>query len=138
MVYSVKEFALQRGGEEMFEKNLTVSDLLVEYGAVLTERHRVLLSYYYDDDLSLAEIAQLVGISRQGVRDGIKKAEEELFFLERGLRLMQRSAATRACAERILCDCSDQTRNAVLALLREMELLTVDQEESEGVPHGNV
>ncbi len=122
----------------MFEKNLTVSDLLVEYGAVLTERHRDLLNYYYNEDLSLAEIASLVGISRQGVRDGIKKAEEELFFLERGLRLMQRSVATRACAERILCDCSDQTRKAVLALLREMELVTADQEESEGAANGNV
>ena len=122
----------------MFEKNLAISDLLDEYGAVLTERHRDLLNYYYNEDLSLAEIAALVGISRQGVRDGIKKAEEELFFLERGLRLMQRSAATRAAADRILADCSDQTRDAVLALLQTMGLDAADQEESEGAPYGNV
>lgn len=122
----------------MFEKNLAISDLLDEYGAVLTERHRDLLNYYYNEDLSLAEIAALVGISRQGVRDGIKKAEEELFFLERGLRLMQRSAATRAAADRILADCSAQTRDAVHTLLQTMGIDTADQEESEGVPHGNV
>ena len=122
----------------MFEKNLTVSDLLDEYGAVLTERHRVLLNYYYNEDLSLAEIATLVGISRQGVRDGIKKAEEELFFLERGLALLQRSEQTRAAAREILADCSDETRSAVVALLVAMGLTAADPEESEGAPDGNV
>ncbi len=122
----------------MFEKNLAIAALLDEYAAVLTERHRVLLNYYYNEDLSLAEIATLVGISRQGVRDGIKKAEEELFFLERGLSLMQRSEQTRAAAKGILADCSPETRSAVLTLLATMGLGAADSEESEGVPDGNV
>ena len=122
----------------MFEKNLEIAALLDEYAAVLTERHRVLLNYYYNEDLSLAEIATLVGISRQGVRDGIKKAEEELFFLERGLSLMQRSEQTRVLAGEILADCSSETRSAVLALLRSMGLDAADSEEGEGGPNGNV
>ena len=122
----------------MFEKNLEIAALLDEYAAVLTERHRVLLNYYYNEDLSLAEIASLVGISRQGVRDGIKKAEEELFFLERGLSLMQRSEQTRVLAGEILADCSSETRSAVLALLRSMGLDAADSEEGEGGPNGNV
>ena len=136
MVYSVKDFALQRGGENVFEKNLALSALLDEYANALGERHRLLLDCYYNQDLSLAEIAAEVGISRQGVRDGIKKAEEELFFLEGALHLQARSAAARAVAERILADCSLETAAAVRALLQaaEIELNT----ESEGAADGHV
>lgn len=45
------------------------------YGGLLSERQRELCEYYYNDDLSLTEIAANTGITRQGVRDGLKKAE---------------------------------------------------------------
>lgn len=51
------------------EKNLNVSILLDFYGAMLTEKQREAEEYYYNDDLSLSEIADNQGISRQGVRD---------------------------------------------------------------------
>jgi predicted DNA-binding protein YlxM (UPF0122 family) len=102
----------------MFEKNLAISDLLDTYSAVLSDRHRELLDYYYNQDLSLAEIAQLVGISRQGVRDGIKKAEEELFFLEARLHLLQRAESLRNAAERLLVNADENTARAVQMMLR--------------------
>lgn len=71
----------------MFEKNLTVEFLLDFYGEVLPERTRGILAAYYGDDLSLAEIAEGEGISRQGVRHILKKGEEALFFLEERLGL---------------------------------------------------
>lgn len=114
----------------MFEKNLAVSELLTEYASVLTERHRVLLEYYYNQDLSLAEIAALVGISRQGVRDGIKKAERELFSLEENLHLVERFFAVRAEADRIMEKSSPETKTAVLSLLRAMGM-TEELEERE-------
>ena len=86
----------------MFEKNLLLSYLLDQYGAVLGERHRTLLDYYYNQDLSLAEIAAEIGISRQGVRDSIKKAEEELRFYEDKLGLAERFRKTQDSAERLL------------------------------------
>ena len=106
----------------MFEKNLAISDLLDTYSAVLSDRHRELLDYYYNQDLSLAEIAELVGISRQGVRDGIKKAEEELFFLERCLHLWQKAESLRKTAERLLANADEATATAVHEMLRAMEL----------------
>ena len=110
----------------MFEKNLAVSDLLDRYGAVLSERHRELLDFYYNQDLSLGEIAAEIGISRQGVRDGIKKAEEELFYLERGLGLQDRSEAMLSAAERLLAlPVSDEVRAAVQALLEAAGVATV-------------
>ena len=121
----------------MFEKDLIVSDLLEEYAAVLSERHRTLLDYYYNQDLSLAEIAAEVGISRQGVRDGIKKAEEELYFLENALRLFARAKALRAAAEGILDGCCEETRHAVQTLLEAAGAPPIE-EESEGAPDGNV
>ena len=47
------------------EKNLNVSILLDFYGAMLTEKQREAVEYYYNDDLSLSEIADNQGISRQ-------------------------------------------------------------------------
>ena len=74
----------------MFTKDLSIAYLLDFYGDVLSERKRSVLDDYYNNDLSLSEIAQELGISRQGVRELIKKAEEELNFYEQKLHLAQR------------------------------------------------
>ena len=86
----------------MFEKNLTMGYLLDFYGDLLAERRRELMSLYYNEDYSLAEIAAEVGISRQGVRDLIKKAEEELLFFEEKLGLAKRFRQTQRSAEELI------------------------------------
>ena len=65
------------------------------YGEILTEKQRELFDLYYNEDLSLSEIADQIGISRQGVRDLIKKAEEELLFLEEKLGLARKMVSLR-------------------------------------------
>ncbi|MBQ8848946.1 MAG: DNA-binding protein [Clostridia bacterium] len=74
----------------MFEKNLNVGYLLDFYGELLPERKRAVLDMYYNEDYSLAEIADEIGISRQGVRNIIKKTESELFFYEEKLGLAKK------------------------------------------------
>ena len=86
----------------MFEKNLEIGYLLDFYGDVLSERKRTVLDYYYNDDLSLAEIAEEIGISRQGVRELIKKAGEELMFYEEKLGLAKRFQLVEAQTEQLL------------------------------------
>ena len=86
----------------MFVKDLQIGFLLDFYGEVLSERKRTVLDYYYNDDLSLAEIAEEIGISRQGVRDLIKKAEEELHFYEEKLGLAKRFRNMQTHAEMLL------------------------------------
>ena len=86
----------------MFEKNLNIGFLLDFYGDVLTERRRDALDFYYNDDMSLAEIAEEMGISRQGVRDLIKKAEEELFFYEEKLGLARKFESAQKHAKKAL------------------------------------
>ena len=71
----------------MFEKNLNMSYLLDFYGVLLSDRKRTVMDMYYNEDFSLSEVAEEIGISRQGVRDIIKKAEEELVFYEEKLGL---------------------------------------------------
>lgn len=84
----------RRDGDFMFEKNLVIGVLLDFYGELLTDRKRLALDMYYNEDLSLAEIASEIGISRQGVRDMIKKAQDELVFYESKLGLAQKFSDT--------------------------------------------
>ena len=86
----------------MFEKDWNISYLLDFYGNILPEKKRGVMELYYNEDLSLAEIAEQIGISRQGVRDIVKKTEEELFFWEEKLGLVKRDLKLRDRAERIL------------------------------------
>ena len=83
----------------MFLKNMKLAYLLDFYSEVLDEHTRAIMSAYYSDDLSLAEIAELEGISRQGVRHIIKKGEEQLEFLEAKLSLAARYDALSRSAD---------------------------------------
>ena len=74
----------------MFQKDMRLSLLLDFYGEILSQRRRELITLYYDEDFSLSEIAEHTGISRQGVRDSIKKSEQELLHLEEKLALAAR------------------------------------------------
>lgn len=68
-------------------KNLYFSVLLDFYGSLLSERQQNIMNLYYNEDFSLAEISEEVGITRQGVRDAIKKAEKILYETEDKLKL---------------------------------------------------
>ena len=72
------------------EKNVKISMLCEIYGKLLTEKQLAILEDYYDKDLSLSEIAENQGITRQAVRDIIKKGENKLFELEEKLKIMKR------------------------------------------------
>ena len=73
------------------EKNVEISMLCQIYGKVLTEKQYELLNDYYNNDLSLSEIAENNDITRQAVRDIIKKAENKLYELEENISLMKKS-----------------------------------------------
>ncbi len=85
----------------MFEKNLNVGYLLDFYGDILPERKRSVMDMYYNEDFSLAEIAVEIGISRQGVRDIIKKSEDELFFYEEKLGLAKKLKSAEASLDKL-------------------------------------
>ena len=61
------------------EKNVQISMLCQIYGKLLTDKQFELIDDYYNNDLSLSEIAENNEITRQAVRDIIKKGEKKLF-----------------------------------------------------------
>ena len=73
------------------EKNVKVSMLCEVYGNLLTKKQLSILQDYYDKDLSLSEIAQNQEITRQAVRDIIKKGENKLFEVEEKLGIMKKT-----------------------------------------------
>lgn len=73
------------------EKDLSLSLYYDFYGEFLTEKQAKLFELYYNDDYSLAEIAQECGISRQGVLDTLKRAQAKLKDMEGKLGLVANS-----------------------------------------------
>ena len=82
-------------------KNLEISYLLDFYSEMLTQKQREVIEYYYNDDLSLSEIAMNEGITRQGVRDSIKRAEAQLREYEEKLGLARRFVEIQAGLDEI-------------------------------------
>ena len=95
----------------MFEKNLNISLLLDFYGDILSERQKDMLDFYYNDDLSLAEIADNYEISRQGVRSVLKKGENILINMEEKLHLAERFSSMQEKSSKIASELEDLTHN---------------------------
>ena len=72
------------------------------YGAMLTDHRREVMRLYCEEDLSLAEIADQLSITRQGVSDALKKARAQLEDYERKLGLAARYRALGEAAQRCM------------------------------------
>ena len=109
---------------EPVEKHVEGSMLLATYGALLTDAQRTLMELYYNEDLSLHEIAEEQGISRQGVHDAVTRALRKLERYEARLGLMKDSARrveelSRCLALARACR-GDERRDALIAALERM------------------
>lgn len=78
------------------EKNVEISLLFDFYGQLLKEQQQQAVSLCYNDDLSLSEIAAQLNITRQGVRDSIKRSEVQLYTYEEKLGLFKRFKQTES------------------------------------------
>lgn len=77
------------------EKKIKLADLYDFYSPMLTEKQNEILGTYCLDDLSLVEISENLGISRQAVYDTVKKAEKQLEELEQRLGLLSKHGQRR-------------------------------------------
>ncbi len=73
------------------EQNVKISMLNQIYGGLLTKKQNEIIDEYYNNDLSLSEIAENHGITRQAVRDILKKSEKKLFEYEKILWFMKKN-----------------------------------------------
>ena len=78
------------------DKDLRTGVLLDIYGGLLTQRQREIMTMYFNDDLSLSEIAEQYGITRQGVHDAIKRGAESLAEYDDILHLDEENKRRRA------------------------------------------
>lgn len=82
-------------------KDLNINLLLDFYGDLLSPSSLEYMTLYYNEDLSLSEIAETAGITRQGVRDSIKRSEETLLKYEQKLGLALRFSKMQSDVEDI-------------------------------------
>lgn len=80
---------------------LELTLLFDTYGELLTDKQRLCFDLYYNQDLSLGEIAQEVGVSRQGVYDSIARAEAALRAMEARVGALRRDRLSQSALERI-------------------------------------
>ncbi len=93
------------------DKNVKISILLDIYGDLLTEKQYKLLDDYYNNDLSLSEIAENEQITRQAVRDNLKKGENNLFEYEDKLRIMKKTESEKKIISEILSEITKLEKN---------------------------
>lgn len=102
---------------------VTMSLLLDQYGALLTQKQRDCFDLYCNQDLTLAEIAELMGTSRQGVHDAVTRAEAQLLRYEEVThclanerRIAEIAADLEKLAERLPVEDGDALRKAAADL----------------------
>ncbi len=83
------------GGVAALEKRMELNLLLDFYGPLLTEQRQKVLSLYCEEDMSLQEIAETMGITRQAVHDAIARASEQLNDYESKLGTLRRYRKTQ-------------------------------------------
>ena len=120
-------------GNAGIQKKVETGWLLAFYGPLLTERQQELLRLSCEEDLSLAEIAQQAGVSRQGVHDILHRATQQLYELEEKLGVLKRFRRMQTGLEDILAclnGVQEAAGQAQLASAKQKiaELLQADEE----------
>ncbi len=94
----------------MKNKPLEMCLLFDFYGEMLTDKQKEVFDLYYNEDLSLAEISEHIGITRQGVRDSIVRAEHTLRDMEQRLGLVARYGKIDPLIDSMLGDVGHRLR----------------------------
>ncbi|MGL4773284.1 MAG: putative DNA-binding protein [Clostridium sp.] len=89
------------------EDRVEIALLMDYYSALLTEKQKSVMEMYYEEDLSLAEIAELNNTSRQAIHDLIKRCYKQLLSYESKLNLLQKSINR----EKMIIGLVDELRN---------------------------
>ena len=120
----------ERMADEVSRK-VEIAWLMAFYGGMLTEKQREVLALHCEEDMSLAEIAQETGVSRQGVHDMLTRAAQRLFDMEEKLgmaaRFRRMSEGLEQCRTLLREKRYDEAEGVIDSLIR------LDQEENNGL-----
>ena len=117
--------------QEDLEKKVDLAFLATFYGGLLTENQRRILSLHCEEDLSLAEIAEEVGISRQAVHESLSRASARLTELESALGVAARFRRMEAGLSEALNALRGQDYSRAEQILTDLQRL--DQEDEDGL-----
>ena len=104
----------------MLEKLNEINALYDVYRGLLTDKQREYMALYYQEDLSLAEIADEFGVSRNAVHDNIRRTEKLLVGYEEKLKMYEKASARQAFYDKIKAETNEET---VLVILKQLEAL---------------
>jgi predicted DNA-binding protein YlxM (UPF0122 family) len=107
----------------MFRKNLEMALYYDCYSQLLTERQQTVMRLYYEEDLSLGEIAEMSGISRQAVRDCLKRGEECFLETEKRLHVVEKYRRIKSLCSDIRQAAESGDRDRVKAAADRIESL---------------
>ncbi|MBE5804983.1 MAG: DNA-binding protein [Clostridiales bacterium] len=119
-----------RGNDEIGRK-VELAWLAAFYGGMLTEKQRLVLQLHCEEDMSLGEIAQEAGVSRQGVHDMLSRAAGKLFDMEEKLGMAARFTRMGEGLEKCRAALREKRYDEAEQLLE--ALIRLDQEESNGL-----
>ena len=117
--------------KEELRKKVDLAFLSAFYGGLLTEKQRQVLSLHCEEDLSLGEIAEEVGISRQAVHETMSRAAARLNEMEASLGVAARFRRMESGLEEALAAIRQHDYTRAEFLLS--DLLALDQEDSNGL-----
>ena len=107
------------------EEKVKISMLCQFYGKLLTQKQCEFINDYYNNDLSLSEIAENSNITRQAVRDIIKKGEKKLFEYEEKLLFMKKTINQEQKIQRVLWNLTkiqkDSSDKQISSILEEIK-----------------
>ena len=114
-------------------RKVDIDWLLTIYGAMLTDKQRAIATLYYEEDYSLAEIAQQEGVSRQSIHDTLQRVEKQLRTWEEKLNMRRRLVNVQTRLDEALAalaggDC----QRAKASIETALNLLT-DEEDANGL-----
>ncbi|MFW6299273.1 MAG: YlxM family DNA-binding protein [Bacillota bacterium] len=106
---------------DTLEKHLRVNHLFSYYEPLLTDRQREMIHYYYEENYSLHEIAEILGVSRNAVHDQLKRTVEKLEDYEAKLGLLKQAETRSTIIEQLEASTEDAAQLALLEQLKKVE-----------------
>ncbi len=99
---------------------IEINELYMHYHPLLTNKQRLIMTYYFQDDYSLAEIAELEHISRNAVHDQIKRTVQKLYDYEDKLQLLTLSKKRKMLLDKLTETHDINTRNKLINELKKV------------------
>lgn len=122
---------MESNGHDEIGRKVELAWLAAFYGGMLTEKQRLVLQLHCEEDMSLGEIAQEAGVSRQGVHDMLTRAAGKLFDMEEKLGMAARFTRMGEGLEKCRSALREKRYDEAEQLLD--GLIRLDQEESNGL-----